>query len=694
MTESIQRIWQRAKIATRFVFGQSSLYNVWGYDNPDEPSAREQRKDYRGLFFKCLDIRANQVSKAMKEAKVVRVAGPDEFEEVERDHPWAERLRDPTPNTATDDFWKLVSLLRDLQGHCHSLVSGFESIMGSQVPKGLLPIYPEFGDLNPVPNPQGGVEAWEYLRSDGQKRRYDPDIVVALRRTSPFNPYKTMSLIQAAVHELDVDQYMKIYRKDSVKDGGITSDIISTEQKMNSTQRDQLSQEFKDYLGQRGQGKVLALSHGMDLVKASVDARDLQYIEGNVQNANDLRFITGVPEALYAKDANRAVLEGAERVMIQYTIQPLVDALCDQLTTEFERIYGAEKGVLKVESPDLTPIDEELEIRRRESYLATGQRVIDEYRQKDGKEEYPDGIGSVPLVDFSKTPLKEVVTINDQFDPQNEPPEDEEDRSVKKKDSRDLEYEWRQIDRHRRREERKTAVSVNGVFDELRDIALENIENKRSLLGLHTRDDAANLSVEEVLNLIEAKHVVDKELRKDIIRLIREGFKRGAFNANAEGLDFMLNTPEVKNLLRKVASKTKGIADTTIDQLAETIREGVKEGDNLDQLTNRVSTYFKDAKQSRTKMIAQTMTTSSFEGGQLVSFKQAGAIAKSWLSQRDGNVREDHENADVNQNEISLNKPFIVGGEELMHPGDPSASPKQTIWCRCSMLPVMENEEE
>lgn len=694
MTESIQRIWQRAKIATRFVFGQSQYYSSWGFDNPDEPTAQRQRKDYRGLFFKCLDIRANQVSSAMEEAKVVRVTGPDEFEEVEYDHPWQQFLRDPAPESPVDDYWKLVCILRDLQGHAHGIVGDFDRIMGSKVPNGLLPIFPEFGDLNPVPNKRGGIEAWEYLRSDGQKNRFEPEEVVALQRTSPYNPFKTMSLVQAAVHELDVDRYMKIYRKDSVKDGGITSDIISTEQQMNSTQRDKLSQEFKDYLGQRGKGKVLALSHGMALVKASVDARDLQYIEGNVQNANDLRFITGVPEALYAKDANRAVLEGAERVMIQYTIQPLVNGLCKQLTKELERIFNAEKGVLKVMPPDMTPVDEEMEIRRRESYLATGQRTIDHYRKQDGLDEYPDDIGSEPLIDFSKTTLKEVVTVNDQFDPQGEPPpesnnDEEQDRTVKKKRELDLDYEWRQIDQHRRREEKKTAASVNAMFDRLRELALANIDNKRS-----TRDDGAQLSVEEVLNLMEAKHVVNSELRDDIIRLIREGFKRGAFNANVQGLEFQMNTPEVKNLLRRVAGKTEGIADTTFNGLSEAIKEGVQEGESLEELTDRVGKYFKEAKRSRTKKIAQTMTTSSFEGGQLVSFKQAGATAKSWLSQRDGNVREAHENADRYQNEIALNEPFIVGGEELMHPGDPDGRASNTIFCRCSMLPVINDNED
>lgn len=683
-----KRITMAAKMAKRFVFGQSQLYSSWGYMNPDEPTERTQRTNYRGLFFKCVNVRAKETAKAMQEAKVVRVMGPNEYEEVEWDHPWNQRLQRPVSKTQTVDFWEWAVLSRDLLGHAHSLVSEWESVMGSRLPAGFLPIYSEFGDLNPVPNARGGVDAWEYLRSDGKKFRYDTEEVLAFRRTSPYNPYKTMSLIQAAAMELDIDFYMKQYRKASVKDGGITSDIISTDQQMNSTQRDKLSQEFKQFKGQRGQDKVLALSHGMELVKDSMDARDLQFIEGHIQNKNDIYYITGVPEALFAMGSNRAESESAERVMKQYTIQPIVDSLCKQLTTEFEKIYEADEGVLMVMPPEVAPIDEEIRIKRRESYLRTGQRTIDEYRQEDGLEEYSDGIGSVPLVSFSQSPLRDVVTLNDEFEPA---PTEDSDRSVKKKHTRevDREYEWRVIDKHRQREEKKTASSVNRVFDLMEERALDSLDSKRS-----TRAEEPVLSVNQILNLFEARQIVDEELRDDIIRLIKEGFERGAFNAGASGLEFQMSTPQVRNLLREVAGKTRGIADTTIDQLSDSLEAGIKEGESIDDLSERVSKYFKNAKATRTRMIAQTMTTSSFEGGQLISFKNAGATGKSWLSQRDGNVRKDHEIADRTQNEIGLNEHFQVGGEKLLHPGDPSASASQVVMCRCSMLPVMKGEDE
>jgi hypothetical protein len=38
-----------------------------------------------------------------------------------------------------------------------------------------------------------------------------------------------------------------------------------------------------------------------------------------------------------------------------------------------------------------------------------------------------------------------------------------------------------------------------------------------------------------------------------------------------------------------------------------------------------------------------------------------------------------------------IDKPFDVGGEQLMYPGDPDGgSPGNTINCRCTVLPVME----
>jgi hypothetical protein len=60
---------------------------------------------------------------------------------------------------------------------------------------------------------------------------------------------------------------------------------------------------------------------------------------------------------------------------------------------------------------------------------------------------------------------------------------------------------------------------------------------------------------------------------------------------------------------------------------------------------------------------------------------------KGWLSARDNNVRPEHRKAEtVYAAGIPVGQPFVVGGEMLMYPGDPSGSAAMIINCRCMQI--------
>jgi hypothetical protein len=76
----------------------------------------------------------------------------------------------------------------------------------------------------------------------------------------------------------------------------------------------------------------------------------------------------------------------------------------------------------------------------------------------------------------------------------------------------------------------------------------------------------------------------------------------------------------------------------------------------------------------------------------LAAFSQAedGAqrvpgMTKSWMATSDGRTRIEHLQAHqrYKENPIPVDEPFIVGGEKLMYPGDPNASARATVNCRC-----------
>ena len=62
--------------------------------------------------------------------------------------------------------------------------------------------------------------------------------------------------------------------------------------------------------------------------------------------------------------------------------------------------------------------------------------------------------------------------------------------------------------------------------------------------------------------------------------------------------------------------------------------------------------------------------------------EQLGAESKEWVPIEDDRTRIDHSDA-VNQI-VPIKSPFLVGGAELMFPGDPSGPPEQVINCRCA----------
>jgi hypothetical protein len=64
----------------------------------------------------------------------------------------------------------------------------------------------------------------------------------------------------------------------------------------------------------------------------------------------------------------------------------------------------------------------------------------------------------------------------------------------------------------------------------------------------------------------------------------------------------------------------------------------------------------------------------------------AQEMNKTWITAIDGRERDAHHSA--NRQTVQFTKPFIVGGESLMHPGDSNGSAGNVINCRCSVAPI------
>ncbi len=144
--------------------------------------------------------------------------------------------------------------------------------------------------------------------------------------------------------------------------------------------------------------------------------------------------------------------------------------------------------------------------------------------------------------------------------------------------------------------------------------------------------------------------------------------------------------PRLRRALWISSRKITGINRTTKKLVAGQLRTGLEAGEGLKELSVRLKNTL-GSNRARAQSIARTQTAGGVGAGRHEGFKAAGVELRTWLTSRDGDVRDAHRQAEKDYAEgIGLYVPFKVGGELLMHPGDPAGSAANIINCRCVEL--------
>jgi len=92
----------------------------------------------------------------------------------------------------------------------------------------------------------------------------------------------------------------------------------------------------------------------------------------------------------------------------------------------------------------------------------------------------------------------------------------------------------------------------------------------------------------------------------------------------------------------------------------------------------------------RSEMIFRTETMRAYnlatQSQQTASAQLFPGLQKQWVATGDGRTRASHLAA--HGQVVDVDKPFSVGGAELMHPHDPAGPAKETINCRCRTVTI------
>jgi len=159
---------------------------------------------------------------------------------------------------------------------------------------------------------------------------------------------------------------------------------------------------------------------------------------------------------------------------------------------------------------------------------------------------------------------------------------------------------------------------------------------------------------------------------------------------------FEMPDPKAIEFLDRRKNLLKGVADEVHQAIENEVKAGLDKGETISEMAKRISGKFEEISQGRATTIASTETGAAYGFGRQEAMGAAGIEFKRWLTSHLPTVRDAHAEAedDPDNQMVPIDEPFMVGGEELMFPGDEMGSPENTINCHCVALSVIPEWKE
>jgi len=123
-------------------------------------------------------------------------------------------------------------------------------------------------------------------------------------------------------------------------------------------------------------------------------------------------------------------------------------------------------------------------------------------------------------------------------------------------------------------------------------------------------------------------------------------------------------------------------------QITASVTSSILQGKSIKHMADDLQSRIQTMNRTSAIRTARTAVTGAQNAGRQDAFVAAAKmgirVEKKWVATKDSRTRHDHGMADGQI--VPYDKPFHVGGYELMYPGDQSGPPHEIYNCRCRMV--------
>jgi HK97 family phage portal protein len=657
------------------------LVEMWGYEKTmgkTQPHDFAQMvQNYQSWVYACVNRNAFSVAKTdLKIYKKVMTQDGDDYQEI-LTHPFLDLMTKVNPFFNRFELWCLTVIFLELTGNAYWWL--VKNPLGVPIAIWNIPAH----WMQIIPSKTEFIAGYVMQQPGSpEKVPFSVEDIIHFKYPSPFSLYYGCPPMYAAAYDVDINRELKAHGVSFLLNNATPGGVLYTDERLGDKEYKRLRDMWNmRHKGSSNAGKIAVLEAGLKYEKTGSNLAELQFSDTSRNVRDAILAIFGVPASQLGlvEDVNRANAEANEYVYQNGTILPKLKLIEEKLNEKMMPIYDVN---LICEFDNVVPMDKDFRLREQTEHIRAGYSSIDDERAEDGKDPYDTPETTMPLIPFSLmpagSPKPEPVDPNTISD---EKPEDEK-KSMSLYDTKAKRArKWEVFIAMTTPQIKHMGNVMTRFFEHQHRTVSDNI-NK-----LKAYPVKAGVGVNIIFNSNEENERLRNMVRTYIEEAVKSGVALG-YNELNSALDWNMMSPNIlRSIERRIFDLPKYVNDGTAQLLNDAIAEGVKLGESIDKIADRVNEIYNYSERFRAVRIAQTEVIGAANEGQLLSYVELGADGKEWITANDERVRESHQ---IDGQTVGVTESFTLNsGVKLQMPGERHAPVEEIVNCRCNVAPVI-----
>jgi hypothetical protein len=556
----------------------------------------------------------------------------------------------------------------------------------------------------------GMLIGWEFRDGQGKSVKLLPEQVIRLYGWNPYNDWRGLGDYPSANVAAESDWLAGKFTRNLMGNNGDTGPLIVAKTGVpTDPQREQIIMALKEKRAAqlRGEFRPTFLTGDISVEDPAIKSPDATFVAQRLENRHEIYIAFGVPPSLADVKAAYSIGSASDFYqLILNTCIPEGKKFCAAIETLVQKITGqsVEVGLDWDEHPVMQEVRKErLDAADKLWSKGVPMKEIDEYLgldlpDYDGKEIGYLPINVMPATEIN-SPDSEALDLSEQTPQTMEQPAAVKNMlallkrgpTVEQCSDRDKKL-WEAHMRLRSKAMRLYQSKCSKVFNDFRARALQRVSVAMTGKSVETKSLIDLIFDPKDFGATLVKHL------DPIARTVLQAAGDELFEEIGRADDpWQMPPHDVTKFIASRETFIKGVGDTARSQINTAVQEGVDKGEGVEEISDRIRGAFNNLSKYESRRIATTEVSAAYGFSRHKAMADAGVQYKTWLSSHGPNVRPAHAKAELDygpESAIPVDEPFVVDGEELMHPGDPSGSAGNIINCQCIELAAMPPKEE